>query len=356
MRPALRPYVKRRITRATFPARRFARILARRTVAEGFRLKLGGCEIVFQNNLHFLGFKPRLLGLKFGKIGLFVKFGFVVAFISIVYIATAVITIDETGKTISQIIADGTIAFLLGLFINRVFDLQGMMNGEREEKVIATKQLHGEMVMKISPNIEKLDDWCEIENRKNYRVQRTKILARAGLKYEDCFDENGVAKQFKVDKEKMQDKYLRRQELKRLALYNKAVNLKLTALSAGELTSEGGKQQDPYYFGRTKAQYEASRSIMDIISKIGIAVIIGYYGVGLIEEFSYANVLERRRTKGSRFCAIYLPSLTRRIPTRRRDGNVSAFSRAEPNQKKSPTFRRAGNYRIKALFNLPTRR
>lgn len=216
---------------------------------------------------------------------------FVVAFISVVYIATAVITIDETGKTISQIIADGTIAFLLGLFINRVFDLQGMMNGEREEKVIATKQLHGEMVMRISPNIEKLDDWCEIENKKNYRVQRTKILARAGLKYEDCFDENGVAKQFKVDKEKMQDKYLRRQELKRLALYNKAVNLKLTALSAGELTSEGGKQQDPYYFGRTKAQYEASRSIMDIISKIGIAVIIGYYGVGLIEEFSYATLI-----------------------------------------------------------------
>lgn len=216
---------------------------------------------------------------------------FVVGFTSIVYIATAFITIDETGKTISQIIADGTIAFLLGLFINRVFDLQGIMNGEREEKVVATKNLHGEMVMRISPYIEKLDDWCEIENKKNYRVQRTKILARAGLKYEDCFDENGVAKPFEINKERMQDKCLRRQELKRLALYNKAVNLKLTALSAGELTSEGGKQQDPFYFGRTKAQYEASRSIMDIISKIGIAVIIGYYGVGLIENFSYATLI-----------------------------------------------------------------
>lgn len=216
---------------------------------------------------------------------------FVVGFISIVYIATAFITIDETGKSVSQIIADGVVAFLLGVFINRVFDLQGMMSGEREEKVVATKKLHGEMVMKISPSIEKLDDWCEEENRKNYKVQRTKILARVGLKYDDCFDDSGVAKPYKVDQSRLDDKYLRKQELKRLAYHNKAVNLKLTALSAGELTSEGGKQQDPYYFGRTKAQYEANQSIMDIISKIGIAVIIGYYGVGLIEEFSYATLI-----------------------------------------------------------------
>ncbi len=216
---------------------------------------------------------------------------FVVGFLSLVYIATAFITIDETGKSISQIIADGVIAFLLGIFINRVFDLQGMMNGEREEKVVATKQLHGEMVMKISPNIEKLDDWCEIENKKNYKVQRTKILARVGLKYEDYFDDDGVAKPYQADQSRLNDKYLRKQELKRIVFYNKAVNLKLTALSAGELTSEGGKQQDPYYFGRTKAQYEANRSIMDVISKIGISVIIGYYGVKLIEEFNYATLI-----------------------------------------------------------------
>lgn len=216
---------------------------------------------------------------------------FVVGFLSLVYIATAFITIDETGKSISQIIADGVIAFLLGVFINRVFDLQGMMNGEREEKVVATKQLHGEMVMKISPNIEKLDDWCEIENKKNYKVQRTKILARVGLKYEDCFDDDGVAKPYHADPNRLKDKYLRKQEIKRIAFYNKAVNLKLTALSAGELTSEGGKQQDPYYFGRTKIQYETNQSVMDIISKIGISVIIGYYGVKLIEEFNYATLI-----------------------------------------------------------------
>ena len=67
--------------------------------------------------------------------------------------------------------------------------------------------------------------------------------------------------------------------------------MKLTPLSAGELTSEGGKQQDPFYFGRTKAQYEAQHSLGDLISKFGTAIIFGYYGVSLIENFDYARLI-----------------------------------------------------------------
>ena len=48
---------------------------------------------------------------------------FVVALVSAVYIATAFITIDETGKTIGEIVADTTIVFFLGFFMrNRTAD------------------------------------------------------------------------------------------------------------------------------------------------------------------------------------------------------------------------------------------
>ena len=216
---------------------------------------------------------------------------FIVGFVSLVYILTAFLTIDETGKTTRQIIADGAISFLLGLFINRIFELQGMMNGEREERVRATSEEHGRIVMRISPHIEKLDNWCEKENEKNYKLQRTKILARVGLKYDDCFEKNGVAKIWNPDKNRLKDKVLRKSELKRLKGYHKAVNLKLAALSGGELTSEGGKQDDPYFMGRTKAQYRTQASIRDSISKLGTALIFGYYGVTFIENFNYARLI-----------------------------------------------------------------
>lgn len=216
---------------------------------------------------------------------------FVVALVSLIYIATAFITIGKTGKTIAEIIADGAIAFVLGVFINRVFDLQGMMNGDREEKVQATYLLHSETVVKISPFIDRLDAWCKIKNEENLRVQRTRILASEGMRYADYFENSGAAKDFKVNEDRLKNKMLRKDEIRRIRCFRKALRLKLTPMTAGSLTSEGGKSQDPYFFGRTKTQYETQSGAKDIIFKIAIACIIGYYGVELIKDFSYANLI-----------------------------------------------------------------
>ena len=215
----------------------------------------------------------------------------VVAFVCIIYILTALVRIEETGKTISQIIADGVVAFLLGVFIARMFDLQGMMNGNKTKKMEAARNAHAEIINKVVDYVDKLDEWCEEENAKNYKVQRTKMLARVGLKYDDCFDENGVAKDWIPDQARLDNKLTRKSEKRKISGYHKAVNLKLTSLSAGDLMSEGGKQHDQFFFGRTKAEYEKSSSIKDVISKSGTALIFGYYGVTLIQDFDYANLI-----------------------------------------------------------------
>lgn len=216
---------------------------------------------------------------------------FIVALVSVVYIATAFITIDETGKTVEQIIADSAVVFFLGYFINRVFDLQGMMNGDRDERVQKAICVHGETVVKISPYIDKLDDWCNIKNKENLKLQRTKILASKGMRYDDYFNEDGSAKDFVPDQEKLKNKLLRKGEKARIRCFKKALHLKLTPLSAGGLTSEGGKHQDPYNFGRTKQQYETRASIKDILMKVAIAAIFGYYTVKQIQDFDYANLI-----------------------------------------------------------------
>ena len=216
---------------------------------------------------------------------------FIVALVSIVYIATAFITVDETGKTIGEIIADTAVVFFLGLFINRVFDLQGMMNGDRDERVQMAIVTHGETVVKISPYIDRLDEWCKLKNEENLKVQRTRVLASEGMRYEDYFNEDGSAKDFKPDEEKPKNKTLRKTEKARIRCFKKALHLKLTPITAGALTSEGGKKQDPYNFGRTKGQYETQTSVRDIITKICIAGIFGYYGVRLIQDFNYATLI-----------------------------------------------------------------
>lgn len=218
--------------------------------------------------------------------------GYIAVFIvSILYILTAFLELQKTGKSVQQIIADGVLVFLLGFFINRLFDLQGMMDGEKDDNFRASMLYHGKAVERVAPHIDRLDRWCDDKNKENLRVQRTRILATEGLKYSDYFDEDGTAKELTVNEDKLNNRFLRKMEMRRIKCFYKALHLKLTPLSACELTSEGSDTNDPYYFGRTKSEYEKQSSLSDIIAKIAIAVIFGYYGVSLIKDFSYAKLI-----------------------------------------------------------------
>lgn len=154
-----------------------------------------------------------------------------------------------------------------------------------------TIRLHGEAVVRVSPYLDRLDKWCEEKNREALKMQRTKILASEGMRYDDYFDEKGGAKLFVVNKDRLKDKFLRGDEIKRLRCFRKALRLKLTPLTASGLTSEGGKKQDPYYLGRTKSQYERGATISDVITKVIIACLFGYYGAELVQDFSYADLI-----------------------------------------------------------------
>ena len=216
---------------------------------------------------------------------------FAIAMVSVCYVLTALLEFIETGKTVPQIISDGVLVFLLGFFINRLFDLQGIMDGERDDNFKASMVNHGRAVDRISPHIDHLDKWCDDKNKENLRTQRTRILATEGLKYEDYFDEDGSAKELHVDEAKLNNKFLRKMEMTRIKCFYKALHVKLTPLSACELTSEGSDMNDPYYFGRTKREYERESSISDVASKVAIGVIFGYYSVSLIQDFSYAKLI-----------------------------------------------------------------
>ena len=67
--------------------------------------------------------------------------------------------------------------------------------------------------------------------------------------------------------------------------------MKITHLSTNNLTTEGVKTQDPYYFGKTKIQYERESGAKDVISKIVVSLIFGYYGVEFVETFDMAELI-----------------------------------------------------------------
>ena len=211
----------------------------------------------------------------------------IVLLVSLAYIATAVLGIDESGKSVMRIIGDGAIAFMVGFAINLILGLQGIMNGERDEEFLATLAIHGETVYKITPYIEDLDEWCNKKNAENLKSQRTRILATEGLKYSDCFDNDGAV----IIRENEESDSKNEAEERRAKCLQRAINLELTPLSAGELTSEGNKSTDPYDFGRSKEKYEKQTGKRELVTRILTALVFGYYSVSLLSDFSYVNLI-----------------------------------------------------------------
>lgn len=241
-----------------------------------------------------------------------------VILLSLGYTATSLVTISRNQKTVEQIIVDGATFLLLGILLTRLFSLQGIINGERDSRVVATVRLHGQMVEQTEPYIDRLDGWCEIKNAQALKMQRTHILLRNGMKYEHYFDEGGITKGFVMQpfvepaipqvpdslQGKERDAWMARerqkierarahhekQEATRLHFYEVALRIKLTPLSACALTGEMVKREDPFYFGRSKREYDLTSGRKDLILKILAAVVFGFFSVELLENFSIADL------------------------------------------------------------------
>ena len=259
----------------------------------------------------------------------------VVVLISVVYVASSLINISRSGKSVYEIIGAGVLSLIVGILINGIFRSIGLRRGDEDERSVATHALHAKTVDEITPYIDRLDEFCEIENKRALKTVRTRILAREGLKYGDYFDEDGnvinaqcgivtsstakrspfphwgrlknakstqgvalseangslggtncskILHSVQNDNSNVLDKAKRR-------AYRRALKVKIKPLMPSNLTSDGVKADDPFDFGRSKKEYASVRNASDIIIKILMAVIFGYFGVSLASDINGAALI-----------------------------------------------------------------
>jgi len=212
-----------------------------------------------------------------------------VVLVVLAYIASAFLTLEATGKSIGQILTDGTIVFLLGLTINRMLDLQGIHNGERDARVREAEDKHATLVEEVAPQLDALDAFCEEKNAEALARARRTYLSHRGLRYHDYFDESGIC----ICRQRAHGEGLRARwrAAGERATVRRAERIRLTRLSAGLLISDAGNPADPYFLGRSKREYERQSGRGDILSKLLTALVFGYYGVALLRGFSLAELI-----------------------------------------------------------------
>lgn len=214
-------------------------------------------------------------------------FFIVVALACVVYVIRGLVNIVETGKSVAEIIADGSLSAIFGFFISKLLSLQGLAKGELDERVLKTNKLHSQKVEEISERICLLDQWCERKNCEALKSAQAKILANAGISYSE-FQEG----RYKIITRDGFDIVLEEELPKnKKRAVKKARRVKLTPLTSSVLTSDGGKREDPYNFGQDKKGYSRRRDERQLISKIICGLLFGYYGVTMITDFSWSDLI-----------------------------------------------------------------
>lgn len=208
-------------------------------------------------------------------------------FIGLAYIGYGFVTIEQTGKTPLEILADSAVKMVVGYSISKLLSLMGLKQGEQNEKVINTETLHGNKVDLISPYMDKIDAFCDLQNTIERKKAQTRILISAMIPYDDFIKET-----FKVV-DKGVERIVPLEELpkdKQKAI-RRAKRLKLTLLTPSDLTTDGGKAYDPFYLGDTKQSHARKKDIKAIGTKVVLAIVFGSFGVSLVLDNSLETLL-----------------------------------------------------------------
>ena len=219
--------------------------------------------------------------------------GFILVTVTVVvYLFYGLVKLDETGKSVGQIISDSAIAWIVGFMISRMLEFQGFLIGEKTDTVKNTRTLHGKTTEDISPYIEYLDDWCNDQNDLALKVGRSQILSAVGLKYDMIFDKDGAVFEDKLLIPASPIKIIEERNVKKRKAINDAINCKITPLSTNSLTtSYVSKKYDPYDFGMTKAEYTSKSTLSSAFQKLGLGIAFGWFGIKLIEDFQWGYLI-----------------------------------------------------------------
>ena len=222
----------------------------------------------------------------FKNIGLFL-----IAAVSVLYIVKGLYTLEESGRTVAQILGDGILSATVGTLICMLMRQTGLSYGNDDTEIIKARSFHARLIDKAGTRAERLDEFCRCENEEVKRTLRQRILSSAGLKYEDCFDSDGAPKGIHISASDGRTREERTLLRKKKRALNKALALKITLLTPASLSVDGSKESDPFDFGKTEGQYLAKRGGTDVLSKVAFGLVFGYYAIRLTEGAGLDDVL-----------------------------------------------------------------
>lgn len=251
--------------------------------------------------------------LEKAKNGLVNSVGFIVVFaVVVIYIAKSFVEISATGKTVTEIIADGILALIFGWAIKMILGYQGILTGMSLKSYKDTQESHAQAVTQAEPYLPQLASFCDRENAALRIKKRRLILSKKLLNYDDVFCDNPavldevinkrmemIRGDVRIDANDLKSKianfklkHAREKERKEiLKCVRKANNVHFDELTAQKLTTDGGREENPFRFAEPLTKRMGKKAVSSLPMAIVFAVVFGYYGYQMIENPSWATII-----------------------------------------------------------------
>lgn len=200
------------------------------------------------------------------KVGLFLKNNIeniIVIVVSLAYVLYGVLTIEETGKTVAEILAAGALNFIFGLTIKDLRRKSGIRNGLTSETFILKKNAYGDKKLEIAPFIEEIDGFCSYENKNRLIQKQNEILIANCMSYNKFID--GF-----YDNNKKYKKALKKVKSAKVYKYTPTM-----MTNAYDNTDDEAK-----LLKLSSKKFEAKKTASSILGTLICALIFGYFTPG----------------------------------------------------------------------------
>ena len=200
-----------------------------------------------------------------------------IVLMSVVYVFYGIVELEDSKKTILEIVADCGVSFAYGFSIKCLLNNQGVSNGEKARSFINVKNFYCGLLDTISPIQHYLGNFCDMQNEITLKKAQTAILKSELLSYDDFINN-------RIDINKL--------DKKQKKAYYRARNIKINFISEGILLSDQKNFIDTGQdIKANKNDYLKKSNKATLIIMILTAFLFGYFGVDRNQGFNWNGAI-----------------------------------------------------------------
>lgn len=191
----------------------------------------------------------------------------------VVYILRGVITMDSEGRTLSDIIIDGLLAFFVAVSIKILMRQKGLTAGYNCSKFVATANAYGDSLEKnVTEYTIECEKYCKYKNKVRLELEQRKYLLRHGLDYHK-FLNNEYDEEFKKITNKKERKH-------KLNILKHCRHIKIYEYSTVMITNAyDNNTSEDKLLSQSAKKYKAKTLTSNFFIGLLCMFLFGYYSV-----------------------------------------------------------------------------